>query len=77
MSNEWQPIETAPKDGIAILAYVPDPWSNEESIQIQVIVNWGGRYGIHSSNPKWVCSIYEAFNFKPTHWMPLPTPPQP
>lgn len=64
---EWQPIETAPKDGTSILVF-PD---------IKV-TNWG--YTRDKQNEfGWIgCYSYttdEYDTLDPTHWMPLPAPP--
>ena len=68
--NEWQPIDTAPKDGTEIIAYRPLA---------------------HESNDPYICicktTPYESTSkqgFKhftdrychPTHWIPLPQPPE-
>lgn len=58
----WQPIETAPKGG-QFLVYLPD-----EHRKFQVMYR----------NGRMAAVIGGAFAFdmtKPTHWMPLPTPP--
>ncbi len=60
MSNEWQPIETAPKDGTHILVYRPE-YSND------VI-------GIDFWRRK--CWWLSSSDSQPTHWMPLPEPPK-
>jgi hypothetical protein len=61
--SDWQPIETAPKDGTKILAWEFDDYT---------IVWWGvsasGWYGWKFSDD-WI-SCY------PTHWQPLPAPPE-
>lgn len=61
---EWQPIETAPKDGTRIIvSKVNGPvWCN---------VNW--RHMIRKPD-RWD-SFVGAVPFEPTHWMPLPEPP--
>ena len=75
--SEWQPIETAPKDGTVILGiYVNGKYDPDYSI-----ICWGGR--------TWVgmCDGYESIEAQGdtyteyhtpfcTHWMPLPDPPQ-
>jgi hypothetical protein len=60
--SEWQPIETAPKDGTAILVF-----HNR-----MVIEAWySGRWG------RFVQSETGGHNgIAPTHWMPLPAPPK-
>lgn len=66
--TEWQPIETAPKDGSKILAWFAD---GDYSI-----IYWGAYDG------SWVQSLpglgsdsgYSPDTF--IHWMPLPEPPK-
>ena len=60
---EWQPIESAPKDGTWILTWTRDitnmegPW---------LVVRWNGK--------EWVDAV--AGFYEPTHWQPLPAPPE-
>lgn len=60
---EWQPIETAPRDGTPILVAVE-----------------GGRF--YADKAEWTASgwAYPCHNhgpeISPTHWMPLPPPPE-
>jgi hypothetical protein len=59
--GQWQPIETAPKDGTWILA---------TSGGVAYVVSWfytGPQHG-------WWATADEA-DRAPTHWMPLPDPP--
>jgi len=68
--TEWQPIETAPKDGTDILIYQPPEkiWGLIFEHVIYVC-HFDGR-------GRWTESDGERYsNFKPTHWMPLPEPP--
>ena len=74
---EWQPIETAPKDGDAVLLW-SDLWA----------MTWGIQLGFYMDG-KWYCGEGEVaedetedlgddigeVNAGPTHWMPLPDPP--
>jgi uncharacterized protein DUF551 len=59
---EWQPIETAPKDGRDLLL---------ANIGIVRLAFWdearGGQWSIWPGRDQF---------FKPTHWMPLPEPPK-
>lgn len=65
---EWQPIETAPKDGTRVLA-----------------ANSGGAAWVahfrDASEPPTYKEGWTRFNcsdvgWSPTHWMPLPKPPE-
>lgn len=60
-SQQWQPIETAPKNGTRILTYSPK--DNEYCWKIEI--------------NKWKHSAWQASPSmcQPTHWMPLPAPP--
>jgi len=68
--TKWQPIETAPKDGTAILLWCPpdDGWES-------FIVQGWYESGIYDRR------FYNAVDEnplmpQPTHWMPLPTSPE-
>ena len=61
----WQPIETAPTDGTEVLVYARGSyavafWSGKEWRDMGDI-GWAGMYGDDGNQP--------------THWMPLPEPP--
>lgn len=62
--NEWQPIATAPKDGKILLI-----WAKREGF------NLGRWHDVHKA----FCHIdiwSHAFcSYGPTHWLPLPEPP--
>lgn len=67
--SEWQPIETAPKDGTAILV-----WDGKLVYEAE----WWDAWYADSSKPGWMianCDEEYGFYVKATHWMPLPTPP--
>jgi hypothetical protein len=64
--SPWKPIETAPKDGTAFLAYVASLNADRQDI---TIIHWSG----------WVDGVWETsighklgVDREPTHWMPLP-----
>ena len=61
---KWEPIETAPKDGVSILTY---PHYR--------VTSWDSYLGGFS---KWSCREDAAILLRPpaTHWMPLPPPPE-
>lgn len=65
--TDWRPIETAPRDGTAILVTAPD-------VECEVTIAYfqrGRLYSIFDGKPfgGWVTPT--------THWMPLPKPPTP
>jgi len=72
----WQPIETAPKDGTSILVFGkfgadiarwnkdPSVWDRDVDACWTVFEPDDYFYAIHLLD-----------EFEPTHWMPLPEPP--
>lgn len=85
--REWQPIETAPKDGSRVLVAWVDRGNGEWH---QRCVWWGKKFdisGYDESNEltlwrsEWTDGCVESFGYEevrayePTHWMPLPAPP--
>ena len=69
MTN-WQPIDSAPKDGTDLLVAITHSLGADEWEAIQW-VDW------QTDDTKW--PIYQRridIPFPPTHWMPLPPPPQ-
>jgi hypothetical protein len=77
--SEWQPIETAPKDGTPILIWQPDrdPKPNDGYCDDH-------RYAIgywRLAHPGWTINATpwgnrNSASVNPTHWMPLPEPPR-
>lgn len=70
--SEWQPIETAPKDGTEVLLFfVSDvPWqASSKGICI-------GFWGDDGSNAWYAFESDSNALGNPTHWMPLPPPPE-
>ena len=83
--SEWQPIETAPKDGTHILAFA------YPLAIIPLVCCWQqAPEGIRDQCKEWQWKWSEADDFfrdddlfrywiemeyNPTHWMPLPPPP--
>lgn len=74
--NIWQPIETAPKDGTKILGYDPD-------IGVSTMSYFDdGSLVFYSKS--WIIALFDVcdecypkpIGINPTHWMPLPPPPQ-
>lgn len=72
--NEWQPIETAPKDGTKVLVYTgtrngmtasPAMW-DEDKYAKRIRPFWSRLDAIGRSDSR---------GNQPTHWMPMPLPP--
>jgi hypothetical protein len=63
---EWQPIETAPKDGGAIIGYCA-PW------ECGYEVHWNSGWYLANNDPTddWGPGPLDL-----THWLPLPPPPK-
>jgi len=75
----WNPIETAPKDGTFILAVVKG--------FTPAVAQWtedfrpGGEFtflepGMFAEDDHWDQMLAETIAWKPTHWLPLPAPPE-
>jgi hypothetical protein len=82
MSNEWQPIETAPKDGTEILAYEKCDYlySNGEIKPFEriKIVRWNEVMQFNNPEDEYDWMTGSSFDeqINPTHWIPLPKPPK-
>jgi hypothetical protein len=84
MSKCWQPIETVPKDGRAvILCWASDAdgvsidWTkNAETAGVFVQVASWREYEDFSDWTVYADRVSDLIlHFSPTHWMPLPLPP--
>ena len=67
--TDWQPIETAPRDGTTVLGYLPGRRLDEDRDDV-VTIYWHDLWG----TPGW-CITESGEGVGPTHWMPLPEPP--
>ena len=70
----WQPIETAPKDGTDIL--ICDMTAQTPRCDL---VHWNqGWIGCSSTTLEYIGTYLSASVgfYMPTHWMPLPEPPK-
>ena len=65
--SEWQPIETAPRNGRPIFC-----WSHDAAFCGMWVGYWNALEG--RWRDLWV-SDEDEDNVQPTHWMPLPEPP--
>lgn len=70
----WQPIETAPKDGIAILVHIPGDRRPVQEAWWALSYEGGPGYWSTPFGPNGRGYIILADS--PTHWMPLPPPPE-
>lgn len=68
VAQGWRPIETAPKDGTQILAWAPDFYPG-----FYGVAEWAEK---QDWRPETVAGWFWNYATRPTHWMPLPTPPQ-
>lgn len=71
--SEWQPIETAPRDGTDILVWseILEELGNQSFGKLHAIARCvGGCWDVSHT------CYYSVEAVNPTHWMPLPTPPK-
>lgn len=66
--DEWEPIESAPKDGTFILTYDAGSSYPDDPEECIWLVNW--------DVDRWRIML-DGQSASPTHWMPLPAPPSP
>ena len=75
----WQPIETAPKDEHNLLGNCREvflgAWHSSTDYYLK-----SGWYPVEEEykfdNARDYCGIHAVMEIHPTHWMPLPDPPQ-
>ncbi len=70
--SEWQPIETAPRDGTKVILYIRSLGINMGSYDVYE-TRRNGKVGYHSEG--WRADISFVGDIKPLYWMPLPEPP--
>jgi hypothetical protein len=64
----WQPIETAPKNGTRVMGRIE---GGEWSVETVSVMSWG-RVSTGYARAGWMADVREDWN--PTHWCPLTTP---
>lgn len=71
MANEWQPIETAPKNGAKMVLYDPQ-WSETGE---QYEIGWWGKRAA-TGTEGWTNHIADEYGYviNPSHWQPLEPP---
>ena len=71
---DWQPIDTAPRDGTAVDLWGINHLTWDKRGTRRVNVSWGPvRDWMGGERDDWQHGLGE--DFEPTHWMPLPAPP--
>ena len=72
-ARDWQPIETAPKQKIVLLWALTDTETGNWKMSTGY---WMPGYRDEPGSWTWDGRLLKAYEVHPTHWMPLPTPPQ-
>jgi hypothetical protein len=77
VTDTWQPIETAPKDGTYVLVY-PATWGGMSCS----VAQWAEDKYAKTPRPFWtrlddLGKVTISRQKPPTHWQPLPQPPEP
>lgn len=63
----WQPIADMPEAGVDVLVFCPDA-----NTPVMICHHFGDNDGWYEQNP----NIGPPLDVDPTHWMPLPEPPE-
>ena len=73
----WQPIETAPKDGSAVMIYGPQAGeiSGPSDLPCICLASWTGQGDYEGFEWSTLDGDYYTVWVKPTHWQPMPAPP--
>ncbi len=87
--SEWQPIESAPKDGRYVVVFVPHDERKSGAPSVRCC-QWDAEYTSEWDEARadshyvgaWTDGAVRSFGseetwtYEPTHWMPLPEPPK-
>jgi hypothetical protein len=68
--NEWQPIETAPKDGTSVWVFC----GGEQAAMRWLVIDGTSGLGLWVYSDGLLSDV-DPEPEEPTHWMPLPKPP--
>ena len=72
--SEWQDISTAPRDGTKILLWLKSPYSTVE--KAGYYEPWDVWLSGHLPSDPDLHEPYGIGSLVPTHWQPLPEPPE-
>ena len=70
--SEWQPIETAPTDK-RIWLFVPEYPAPANQMLIGLWEQENSWWGVEHAT---IRHVGAPFQYRPTHWMPMPKPPK-
>lgn len=79
MADQWQPIETARRDGVPLLLLIQGQWADGTPFTMQDVGHWHDKCGPGGS---WVFrtppNYFQMLDDEDaaTHWQPLPAPPR-
>jgi hypothetical protein len=79
----WRPIKSAPKDGTEVLALLPDGTRTIAAWMTPTEMHGTGALGPdpwdepYDDSPRWWEHFGAEMEVEPTHWQPLPPPPEP
>lgn len=73
---EWMPIETAPKDGTLVFVYGYDEYSYDLRFDDGVEIARHPFPATFQNDIWWLSGEIIHTVEEPTHWMPLPAPPE-
>lgn len=80
MMSEWQAIETAPRDGVLVLL-----WQEDQGFGVGYYSEYTEEWWeavddetqkLQQETEVHLTSFSEGLLYSPTHWMPLPEPPE-
>ena len=74
--NKWQPIETAPTDGTRVLLCSLKPRTRLRLKRDFPIIEVDFYHSIENGNAFNGWGKFNDVYWPPTHWMPLPPPPE-